>query len=202
MKLWKLLTRIKVQQKQTFLCTGDSIFNLTNYTVIVQSSRFTKNLGLQIKNLAGNSFPGRSTQWWLTNRVRRTSLALWDRAKWTCRISLHARGALRFWCRRVRSMSTCACSRQLLLLFGVSRRAETTVMGRIIITVDDWLVQNFKERGISGNRAIVVLSCNHAASVISTTVKGVGLQTVAPLDAVIGLYTSTVSPGEIVLGFT
>ena len=58
-------------------CTGDSIFNLINYTVIVQSSQFNKNLGLQFKNLAGNSFPGRSTQWWLTNRVRRTSLALW-----------------------------------------------------------------------------------------------------------------------------
>ena len=56
-------------------------FNLTNYTATVQSSQFNKDLGLQIKNLAGNSFPGRSTQWWLTNRVRRTSLALWDRAK-------------------------------------------------------------------------------------------------------------------------
>ena len=54
-----------------------AFFYLTNYTVIVQSSQFNKNLGLQIKNL----FPGRSTQWWLTNRVRRTSLALWDRAK-------------------------------------------------------------------------------------------------------------------------
>ena len=39
-------------------------------------------------------------------------------------------------------------------------------MGRIIITVDDGLVQNFKNRGISGNRAILVLSCDHAAFLI------------------------------------
>ena len=164
MKLW-LLTGIKVQRKQTFLYRRQH-FNLTNYTATVQSSQLNKNLGLQIKNLAGNSFPGRSTQWWLTNRVRCTSLALWDRAKWTCRISLHARGAHRFWCRRVRSMSTCTCSRQLLLVFDVSWRAETIVMGRIIITVDDWLVQSFKERGISGNCAILVLSSDHAAFLI------------------------------------
>ena len=150
-----------------------AFFYLTNYTVIVQSSQFNKNLGLQIKNLAGNLFPGRSTQWWLTNRVRRTSLALWDRAKWTCRISLHPRGAHRFWCRRVRSMSKCAYIRQLLLVFDVSWRAETTVMGRIIITVDDWLVQSFKERGISGNRATLVLSCDHAAFLIHHS-QGVG----------------------------
>ena len=104
MKLW-LLTGIKVQRKQMFLYRRQH-FNLTNYTATVQSSQFNKNLGLQIKNLAGNSFPGRSTQWWLTNRMRCTSLALWDRAKWTCRISLHARGAHRFWCRWVRSMSS------------------------------------------------------------------------------------------------
>ena len=124
-------------------------------------------IGEIYKSRKGNiPCPGRSTQWWLTNRVRRTSLALWDRAKWTCRISLHPRGAHRFWCRRVRSMSTCAYIRQLLLVFDVSWRAETTVMGRIIITVDDWLVQSFKERGISGNRAILVLSCDHAAFLI------------------------------------
>ena len=121
MKLW-LLTGIKVQRKQTFLYRRQH-FNLTNYTATVQSSQFNKNLGLQIKNLAGNSFPGRSTQWWLTNRVRCTSLALWDRAKWTCRISLHVRGAHRFWCRRVRSMSMCTFSRQLLLVLDVSWRA-------------------------------------------------------------------------------